>query len=301
MRRDRTAFTTLVLLILATPLTPVQAQWVRDIDEVRAAMKAACTAAKLIEEGGCSCWRSGNEGKITYSVSCGGKSFSWEVPGSWVGFDRNYTCEDLLKEMEEILEKLDQERALSLPVYDVETTSGVGEGERTSWDWPASFFDDENGDPLHKRIQPGAVKGKALPRSEKWVEDSGIFQRLKKGQPLKAGDVVIFHGTRPAGPGKTSHSGIATGRDDEISHLWWNRNIQKGIRARLANGESADLPVNQQGPGDYVVTRDKISELQKRFTIEDKKTKKKTMYYFGDYEMWRVTDERRANFDELCP
>jgi hypothetical protein len=283
------------------------------LDEIKAAMKGAnCAADRLANGNGCQCTVFGRGAGLgwTVSVICDGEELSWTVPPGGphdgVGFVRDFTCDTLRQTVRDMLELLDRERAKEMPV------------DPQSWQWPSSFFADEQGIPLHE-TEDG--------RSANWIR---VRCDPVPGPPytLESGDIILFSGANPRVPGNAiSHSAIATGRGDEISHMWWTREIQAHMLSDRTLTPRSDDPSPQQGG--YTVTRDSLADIQKRFTYPafpppppvpvsvptppiptptppgEPALAPPTPRSFltNEYTVWRIRDRRRAHFGSFfgCP
>lgn len=130
---------------------------------------------------------------------------------------------------------------------------------RASWLWPASFFKaagsgrparaSYSGEPLYR-----AYDGNGVELHVDWYKQNEYFTAtpvvLIEHLDLQLGDVVIFGG----------HSLIATGRDDEVSHMWWNRRQQRYMWYH--NGRTEPKATVDH---DYAVTRDSLNALVARW------------------------------------
>lgn len=131
---------------------------------------------------------------------------------------------------------------------------------RVSWLWPASFFKAERperparaaytGQPLHEAYDQA---GSDL--VNEWYErNPAYFVKTPlvslEDLALEAGDVVIFNG----------HSLIATGRKDEVTHMWWNRRQQRYMWYH--NGQTEPTATVDR---DYGITRDSLAALVERW------------------------------------
>lgn len=159
-------------------------------------------------------------------------------------------------------------------------TLGKTIADMASWKWPASFYLAD-----FMKVQ-----------DETWITKSGDFDQVSSTS-LQAGDVVIFRGNSPAKrPGQTAiaHSAIATGNYDEVSQLWWSRDVRKSMHD---GGKVRNPPETQPGPqsGGYAITRDTISDLQEEFTDNQGQT-----YFFDRYEVWRPKKVSEPAKHDLC-
>lgn len=152
--------------------------------------------------------------------------------------------------------------------------------------WPASFY-------LPNNLHAPSHADFHVPDTG-WITGEKNFQQMPSGTSLELGDTVIFQGKPTAGPGVTvAHVAIATGLGDEVSQLWWTRDVRLSMHS---NGKIIDPPSDQPAPqsGGYAVTRDKLAALISEFT--DAKGQK---YFFDKYEIWRRKDQSFGSFTEL--
>ena len=131
---------------------------------------------------------------------------------------------------------------------------------RVSWLWPASFFKAAAAGTPRSATFAGqalhlAYDGHGSDLFTEWYNANPAFFVATPvtsftGLALQTGDVLIFGG----------HSLVATGRGDEVTHMWWNRPQQRYMWYHDGATEST-ATVDK----DYAVTRDAISELVARW------------------------------------
>ena len=250
---------------------------VLSFEEIRRALKEGSCVSSKVAQGGCRCdiigkgWGLG--WKIT--VTCGNDTVVWNVPasrdGEGVGYPGVVPCDQLAGEFSRTLEWLDNQRALALPVAS------------NSWHWPASFFLNRDGTPINQLAEV---------ENGDWIKN---HCNPVPGPPyaLQAGDVIVFEGTSWISPTqKIHHSAIATGRGDEVSHMWWTRDIQDDMVNKKVFSPHQDWP----GPamGGYAVTRDSLAAIQSRF--DDGAGRH---YLTDDYKVFRIKDARFGDFQEF--
>lgn len=180
-------------------------------------------------------------------------------------------------------EKQDNYRALDFSV------------PRVSWLWPASFFKAADygkpllatyaGEPLHT-----AYDGHGIDLVPDWYNANPAYFVVTpvpsiSGLKLETGDVVIFGG---------GHSLIATGNEDEVSHMWWNRPEQRYMWYAGGRTESS-ATVDK----DYGVTRDSLSDLVERW----RSYKVEGVGFWKPATHHRLREEYRSlgDFDYLNP
>ena len=166
-----------------------------------------------------------------------------------------------------------------------------------SWYWPASHY---------MKVMPGGrgiFQGKTWDlSSDAWITQSGGFERIDPKE-MQAGDVVVFRGkegegevvggsfrfdgTKRQNPHPVSHSGIATGRGDQVSQLWWKREIWPRVKSSgsITKFHMAD------NDRDYGVTRGSIQELAAAFTDQAG-----DVYYVSPFEVYRPTVSQDFSF-----
>jgi hypothetical protein len=225
----------------------------------------------------CECMGRGAGLGWTISVRCGADKIEWiepaTHPGEGVGYDRTFNCDKLREYFPDMLERLDRERANEIQAVNC-------------YDWVNSFFTDTTGKPMDKAFPDGS-----------WIP--------KYTHPLtippdtfQAGDIVIFKGPgkNPSGT-HVGHVGIATGFGDEVSQLWYPRDIQQAMIER-GDYEITDEEAARPGERFYTVTRDSLDALIQKFRDANGQD-----HVFSPFEVWRINDERRGNFSELmgCP
>ena len=168
-----------------------------------------------------------------------------------------------------------------------------------SWYWPASHY---------IQVTPGGqgvFHGKTWNlSSEDWITKSGGFRKIDP-KDMSAGDVVVFRGregegdvvgdsfrfsgTKSGTPLHVSHSGIATGRADQVSQLWWKREIWPKVR----DGGFITKFHDVDNERDYGVTRSSLQELAAAFTDDAG-----DVYYASPFDVYRPTAQQ--DFSYLC-
>lgn len=226
----------------------------------------------------CGCMGQGAGKGWLITVRCGSDEISWiqppmHDPREGVGYVRDFDCDTLKGDFSSLLEQFDNLRSDEL-------------ASENCYDWIGSFFKDSAGRPMDESHRNDAD----------WVYQYCHQVAVPPGK-LQAGDVIIFQGsgTVRTGPGEhVRHVAIATGYGDEISQMWYTREIQEAIvkRKTFASSEE-ERDRSKVRHGFYTVTRDSLANLIDKFTHEDKK------FVFTPYEVWRVSDPRFGDFDHL--
>jgi len=239
------------------------------------------------------CWTSGlKQSSCEMTLSPDGNTLTGHWWSDESGQDEPFTltrCPDWLERKD--LERDDNVRWQTLGLPEV------------SWYWPASFYTTINTNGT------ATFEGKHYYLgSSDWITTSGYFQEVQLAD-MERGDVVVFEGNEAEGqiegadyvfrnkntnPKPVSHSGIATGRGDEVSQLWWTREVRKTMK-RL-EGIVMKPPFAAPSPleGGYGITRDSIADLVAEFTDKDG-----DVYLVGSLKVWRPRDQAHPSFDAL--
>ncbi len=214
-------------------------------------------------------------------------------------------------------EQRDQRRATSLGFTPTQ--------EYASWLWPASFFEDEMGRPMWKR-----VTGQESPilLNDAWIRQY-CRPAMNAGVPISVtvtaagpsiswqdvsrmllpGYIVLFSGTSWINPAQhVNHSAIATGRADEISQKWWDHDLQNDMVVEM--NRARGLPKRPNIPSEtlrarytgreYPVTRSRISDLVKLFTLPVAGTAPAELYFVNAFSVFEVVDPKFAMNDEIA-
>jgi hypothetical protein len=184
-----------------------------------------------------------------------------------------------------------------LEIRDNQRWQGLGLS-KVSWYWPASFYMTVRSDGT------GTFEGTTYSLSDDaWIVKSGYFHRVDPAEMI-TGDVVVFRGkrARPAEgeeppEGAVAHSAIATGRGDEVSQMWWTRDIRRSMRK---NDQIVSPPdgAHRRGDDGYTVTRDSLADLQVEFT--EGATRDGDTFLVSPYQVWRRRSLSEPDFSDLA-